>query len=168
MTENGLTDWSFGFDRSVKRFGVCRLKDKRITLSGQIVQLNSEEKVRETILHEIAHALCPVGTGHGLAWRLKCRELGIRPERCYTDTDTETPELRYQATCPNCGHTFHRARRPQTLKICARPACRYRSRTARQLTWTDTATGQEVEIEIMLRPQNRRSRPIFAFNSVAR
>ena len=52
-------EWSFGFDRSKVRFGKCDYRRKRISLSSHLVDLNDEYSVRDTILHEIAHALAP-------------------------------------------------------------------------------------------------------------
>ena len=49
--------WSFQFDRSKVRFGKCNYAKKEISLSQHLVQLNTETEVRDTILHEIAHAL---------------------------------------------------------------------------------------------------------------
>ena len=40
--------------------------------------------MRDTILHEVAHALTP-GDNHGPLWRRVCRQIGARPERCYTN-----------------------------------------------------------------------------------
>ena len=56
--------WSFQFDHSKVRFGKCNYTKKEISLSRHLVQLNSEAEVRDTILHEIAHALAPRGAGH--------------------------------------------------------------------------------------------------------
>ena len=61
MREHGLLPrWSFAFDRAERRFGSCNERKRRITLSAAIVRLNSESEVRDTILHEIAHALVGV------------------------------------------------------------------------------------------------------------
>ena len=54
-------DWLFEFDRSKVRFGRCHYGRKEISLSRHLVELNDEAEVRETILHEIAHALAPWG-----------------------------------------------------------------------------------------------------------
>ena len=55
--------WSFGFDRSKVRFGKCNFANKEISLSRYLVELNDENEVRETILHEIAHALARAAPG---------------------------------------------------------------------------------------------------------
>ena len=53
--------WKFAFDRAIRRFGNCDYTRRRITLSAPLTLLNDEEKVKDTILHEIAHALAHEG-----------------------------------------------------------------------------------------------------------
>ena len=64
MSEHGLADWGFAFDHARRRFGACNYTRRRITLSRPLTLLNGIDEVRDTILHEIAHALCP-GDKHG-------------------------------------------------------------------------------------------------------
>ena len=66
MRQHGLADlgWRFRFDHARRRFGSCKYREKAITLSRPLTLLNGEAEVRDTVLHEIAHALCP-GDGHG-------------------------------------------------------------------------------------------------------
>src|SRR5687767_14955649 len=73
MRQHGLDalGWTFGFDHARRRFGRCDYTDKRITLSRALTFLNSVDEVRDTVLHEIAHALTP-GAGHGARWRAMC------------------------------------------------------------------------------------------------
>jgi predicted SprT family Zn-dependent metalloprotease len=164
LDENGLSDWSFRFDRSQRRFGCCRYRDSTITLSRSLTSLNEEERVRNTILHEIAHALAGPGAGHGPKWALQCRALGIPAQRCYDETDTVTPVLRYQATCEGCGRSFQRARRPTKRQWCAATAgCRSRKAA---LQWLDTMTQQAVSLPAG--PQTRRSQGVFAIDFMAR
>ena len=59
MRKHGLSHWEFGFDRAKRRFGACNFSKKRISLSKYLTEVNEIEQVRDTILHEIAHALAP-------------------------------------------------------------------------------------------------------------
>lgn len=104
--------WRFEFDGAVKRFGVCRTSRRIIGLSRHLVEVNDEERVKDTILHEIAHALTP-GQGHNWVWKRKCVEVGCKPERCYTSEDTTLVELKYKAICGSCGKKHQRARKPR-------------------------------------------------------
>jgi predicted SprT family Zn-dependent metalloprotease len=102
--------WTFQLDNSVKQFGVCRYCTRVISMSRHLIQLNNEEQVLDTILHEIAHALTP-RAHHGYEWKMACIRIGAKPERCYTTETVNTPTLRYQATCGNCNKTYGRAKR---------------------------------------------------------
>lgn len=116
MAEHGLTAWMFALNANVRRAGVCfyptRTKPGRIELSVRFIDLNSDEDILDTILHEIAHAL--TGRGHDEAWKAKCREIGARPERCYGD-EIDMPKGRWQSQCPTCQKIYHRHRRPRHL-----------------------------------------------------
>ena len=69
MTRHGLAGWSFEFDHARRRFGRCDYTHRRITLSKPLTFLNPIEEVRDTLLHEIAHALAGERAGHGAKWR---------------------------------------------------------------------------------------------------
>ena len=110
MSRHGLAGWSFAWDDSTVRFGVCKYRTKTIGLSRRLVELNGEEEVRNTIVHEIAHALAP-GSGHGRAWKRKALEIGARPERCYAAKDVKAPTRKFTGRCPSCALTVARDRR---------------------------------------------------------
>jgi predicted SprT family Zn-dependent metalloprotease len=131
MTEHGLRDnakfatkdfWSFAFDNRKRRVGACHYGKRLITLSRPIVILNTEAEIRDTILHEIAHAKAE-GSGHGIIWQVMAQSIGARPVRC-AGHDVKTPEGRWQAQCPQCKIVCHKYARPRTAKrqscgICA-------------------------------------------------
>jgi predicted SprT family Zn-dependent metalloprotease len=110
MARHGLAAWRFVWDNSKRRFGVCKYGPKEIGLSRYLVELNGEDEVRNTILHEIAHALAP-GKGHGWGWKAKALEVGARPERCYSLEKVRAPKLKYEGTCAGCGWKCQRGRR---------------------------------------------------------
>jgi predicted SprT family Zn-dependent metalloprotease len=100
--------WIFQFDRAVRRFGVCRHRSRIIGLSKSLTELNDEARVRNTLLHEIAHALVGPGHGHDIIWKLKAREIGCDGERCYDNKVVETPKAKYEAQCNGCGKVYGR------------------------------------------------------------
>jgi predicted SprT family Zn-dependent metalloprotease len=120
MARHGLTGWGFAFNRHKRGMGLCRYATRTIELSIHLVDRNSPEEVRDTILHEIAHALVGPGHGHDAAWKRTCREIGARPERC---GQADMPRGRWQASCPGCGTAFSRHRRPKRLRGWFCPAC---------------------------------------------
>ena len=118
MKDNTLDEWKFEFDYAVNRFGCCKISKKLITLSKALVELNDESQVRDTILHEIAHALVGKGHGHDFAWKAKAQQIGCAPSRCYT-SDVIQPKAKYQTECPNC-HRMHTANRKRRKIACGR------------------------------------------------
>ena len=110
-------DWSFRFDRSKVRFGKCNYVKKEISLSRYLVELNDEDEVRDTILHEIAHALAPRGAGHGPEWRRVASSIGCDGRRCYGE-EVVRPRPKYKGTCPSCRRVVYRHRR--TMIACGR------------------------------------------------
>lgn len=110
MAEHGLTDWTFTFDRAARRFGGCWTSRKSITMSAALTKLNDEPHVRDTILHEIAHALEPEDRGHGQRWKARAAAIGCEPTRCYPPT-VKKPPATWRGTCPRCGAWWERNRR---------------------------------------------------------
>lgn len=120
MVQHGLYQqgWQFEFDRAKRRFGCCNYTKKKITLSMQLVELNNENVVKNTILHEIAHALVGAGHGHSAVWERKAREIGCDGQRCYSVKEVEIVEGKFKATCPKCGHVHHKHRKPKRTTSC--------------------------------------------------
>lgn len=111
MKEHGLTErgWWFEFDRAKRRFGCCHHSLKKITMSSALTELNSEEVVLDTILHEIAHALVSARHGHDAVWRRKAIEIGCNGSRTYGN-ETIRPPYPYKGVCPNGHETKARKR----------------------------------------------------------
>ena len=118
MREHGIDGWTVRLDRAKTRAGVCRFGIRQIGLSAPLTRLHSEEEVRDTILHEIAHALVGPEHGHDATWRAQALAIGSTGERCVTE---DAPRLQgdWVGTCP-AGHVVHRHRRPQRVRSCSR------------------------------------------------
>jgi predicted SprT family Zn-dependent metalloprotease len=111
MSKHGLLPhWKFEFDRAIQRFGQCNWRKKKISLSAKLVLLNDEAEVRDTILHEIAHALAPAGSNHGPKWKKIAQAIGCTGQRCY-DHEVAAPPAKFTGTCPTCRRTIYRHRR---------------------------------------------------------
>lgn len=106
----GLGDWYFSFDAARRRLGCCNYRELRITLSRYFVVRNGPTEIRETMLHEVAHALVGGGHGHGPVWKAMARRLGCRATRCGR---ADMPAGRWRAACPGCSRMYHRHRRPK-------------------------------------------------------
>ena len=122
MDLHGLLDkgWHFEFDNAKRRFGVCKYGVKRIGLSTSLTELNNVASVKDTILHEIAHALVGHKNGHNDIWRTKALEIGCNGERCYNSKEVITPEAKYEAVCVGCGHVHKKHKRPKNNASCGK------------------------------------------------
>lgn len=74
---HNLQDWHIRLTTDVQcgYFGLCSYKDKTIILNAHHIDTHPEIEVKNTILHEIAHALCP-GHQHNDVWATKATEIG--------------------------------------------------------------------------------------------
>ena len=101
LTDFGLytQGWRFDWDNGKRRLGACHYSKKRITMSRYLVANCNDAEIRETLLHEIAHALTP-GHHHDGVWRAKLIEMGGTGKRTHS---VETVKGRYEVHCANCG-----------------------------------------------------------------
>ena len=76
--------WMRNTGKQVGRAGQCSWTKKEISLSAKYVELNSMTEIRNTILHEIAHALRPKH-GHNKFWRKTALEIGCNGSRTYSN-----------------------------------------------------------------------------------
>lgn len=114
--KHGLVNYSFGFDRAVRRAGLCNYTQRRITLSKHFVATASLESVEQVLLHEIAHALAGQAAGHGRIWKAKATALGYRHEKL-TGEEISKSSAKWLGICPN-QHSHYRMRKPTRMLSC--------------------------------------------------
>lgn len=114
LAVHGLSDWSCAFNRSKRQMGCCHYGRRIIELSRHFVERNTLDLIRDTLLHEIAHALVGPGHGHDAVWKAMCLQVGAKPERLSNVPDM--PQGRWQAICDCCGMRHHKHRRPKRMK----------------------------------------------------
>ena len=110
-----------------RAFGVCNYRYRQIELSFLLIPAMSDEGIKDTIIHEIAHALTP-GHGHDKIWKSKCIELGGNGQRLggldkYKDGKAGHEVLqekiaKYTLSCPCCDNKSYRNRKPSVLISC--------------------------------------------------
>lgn len=73
-----LTNWEFGVDRALTRYGCCYYHLKRITMSKYYILSDniSLNEIKNVLLHEIAHAIAGYEAGHGKEWARIARAIG--------------------------------------------------------------------------------------------
>jgi hypothetical protein len=94
MNKHGLQNWSARLMKSARVLGNCSPSKKIIRLSIHLIDSGTPEQILNTILHEIAHALCP-GHGHDKTWVDMAKKLGCDGKRC-SDIDLN---LKYNFEC---------------------------------------------------------------------
>lgn len=117
MEKHGLDDWRVEFDMKRRTLGSCNHSKKVITLSQVYLANNQPDIILNTILHEIAHALCPASEGHGRVWKAKARALGCVPSPYQRNS---VMPRKFTGTCPGCGKTYQRNMRlPMSCGRCS-------------------------------------------------
>lgn len=132
MSELVNQGWFFEWHNKKASAGTCSYYKKAIQLSKPITELADEADVKDTILHEIAHALTP-RHGHDWVWRKKALEIGCNGHRCFGGKVKESTSIaanllaKYKGVCPN-GHVTFRNRMPKKKCSCAQCCNRFDER----------------------------------------
>lgn len=114
IVKYGLRKWHFKFDHSTRRAGCCNYRDKTISIAFELARSGTDEDIRDTILHEIAHAIVGKKHNHDALWKAKAQEIGCSGER--THKLTFAPP-RWFVTCKNRCWT-HTAQQRNSKLIC--------------------------------------------------
>ena len=129
MAEHGLSQWSFQFDDASRRAGYCNYDTRVLSLAREFALVAPSSEVRNTILHEIAHALVGPKHNHDRVWKETARAIGCTGERCHT---VKFAPPRYIKSCRRCGwySTGNQMRHNWVCKRCRTPI-RYETYTKR-------------------------------------
>lgn len=123
MLDNDLFGWRFRFSVSKNRLGSCNHTQKEIILSAPISEINEVDSVKNTILHEIAHALVGGGQGHNYIWQQVCEEIGGIPERLSSNHIRVKGKYRY--ICPKCGYIREMYKKSRVKRACGECCKKY-------------------------------------------
>jgi hypothetical protein len=125
-------EWTFAFDNAKRRAGQCDYTRRRLSMSRYLTARYDDETNRQTILHEIAHALAGPAAGHGPVWRRQARTLGYTGGVTHHG-ETATELAPWVGVCPR-GHVAYRHRRATRATSCARCSPRFDDRFL--LSWS--------------------------------
>lgn len=131
LEQHRLTGWRVVIDGAKTRAGVCRFSSREIGLSGPLTALHSSAEVRDTILHEIAHALVGPHHQHDAVWRAQAASIGCSTRACLPP-DAPRVAAPWVGTCP-AGHRVQRHRRPERQSSCRQ--CSRHYDPAHQFQW---------------------------------
>ncbi|MBT5575482.1 SprT-like domain-containing protein [Alphaproteobacteria bacterium] len=116
LTQYDLADWQFCFDHARSRAGLCDYNKKTISMSRKFARSADDAQIKNTLLHEIAHALVGHAHGHDIVWRAKAMEIGCDAKRCHNSVFS-TPK--WVLTCPKGCFSTLRHRRKNNL-VCGK------------------------------------------------
>lgn len=113
LAEHGINGWVVSFDNAEGRAGRCNFTEQRISYSVLFMLTATPEERRNTVLHEVAHAVTGPNRGHGAEWEANFVALGGNGSAvAYASSESYT-EDRYSwiGVCPTCGDRtgFHEA-----------------------------------------------------------
>ena len=78
------------FTNATKTLGSWHESKRLFKISKKMIEHGGEEDVRNTIVHEVAHAIAGYQAGHGPIWKAKARELGYDFDRIDSYMPTPT------------------------------------------------------------------------------
>ena len=120
LEEHGLKEqgWRFELSNHKTLVGQCVYSTKTIHYSMWFLSKSTDRDIKDTILHEIAHALTRIRYGrgdhvksHGWQWRQMCIEIGARPQRLAgEEAVTSATKYNYKIVCDECGRSWKRYR----------------------------------------------------------
>ena len=89
MSEHGLLaqGWTYKPSNAKSYAGQCRYGNKIIAISVTWAAHMADHEVRDTILHEIAHAIAGHSAKHSLKWKNLHRSIGGTGETRFKPTD---------------------------------------------------------------------------------
>ena len=119
----------YEFDNATKRLGQCQRRGNnyKIKISQnyfeEYIKNGEEEKIKDTILHEMCHAL-PNGMNHKSQWQFYANKVnrlfGYNIKRLADSDDVSTKIVQNSANyiieCLNCGHKYYYQRMTSKLK----------------------------------------------------
>lgn len=127
LQDNGVkirTLKAIKFDRRVNRNGCCTMwRDNNMFVLGISIYRFADgmEAIKETILHELCHAIAPYGEGHGSTWQKIAKLVGdifhVKiNERNPHSIKVAEMAYKYHVKCDGCGAEWHYCRRTKFVK----------------------------------------------------
>ena len=113
-----LIGWQIGIDHAMKRLGQTDYNKKLITISKHFLRGPncSESKIRNTVLHEIAHCLVGPKHNHDKVWKNMALKIGCNGK---VTESMDIPDAKWLMYCPKKCFKQTYLRKPKTEgKVC--------------------------------------------------
>lgn len=132
---HGLTErgWRFELDRAKSRCGICYFDSKIISVSRNYVEEPTVpfDDIKNTILHEIAHAIAGHTAGHGDHWKQVARSIGCNGNTYNSVWKGVEKKYNIHCKCGKINLRRHRVSPNLRRKVCS--ACKTLLIEARKL-----------------------------------
>lgn len=133
MKKHDVKDWTFKF-QSIEEMntkgryilGKCNYRYKNIILCRELTQHEeNEDRVRNTILHEIAHALDfnqrGIAGAHDKQWQRIAKSIGCVGNKCGDMSKVSLLKVaKWIGRCPKCQKKFYKLVKPKTRLSCGK------------------------------------------------
>ena len=119
----GLQEWELRFSNQKRQMGYCRPRQKLISISLAFMEANPYPVIKDTLLHEVAHAVHYLETGktnHDNGWKEIAYRVGCEPKRCATGEGLNMPKGNYVGVCPVCGEETYFYRKVKRSYSCGK------------------------------------------------
>lgn len=122
----GLDGWEIRFSNGKRYLGHCKCSKKTISISRIYLASNPYPVMKDTLLHEIAHAVHFIRTGktnHGKEWKQIAEKVGCTPKRCADLNEVIAPKGRYVGICPACSREtnfYRKIKRAYSCSMCSK------------------------------------------------
>ncbi len=121
-----LDEWRIEFSNRKRTLGHCNCTKKTVSISKAYLESNTFSVMKDTLLHEIAHALQyekTSKTDHGNEWKEIAHKVGCKPRRCADLSEINLPAPKYIGTCTSCGNKtnfYRKATKIYSCNICSK------------------------------------------------
>lgn len=114
-----VPNYRFAWSKHKRIRGMCEYTTKTIYLSRYLTPLRDKNSVRQTVMHEIAHAMNP-GANHGKAWQLQMMRFGLPTARCSQDVTDVSSISNWVSKCAGCSKVTYMIRKPRVKRSCGK------------------------------------------------
>lgn len=101
-----LSAWQVKIKYSTSALALCDYDKRTIFMTPLLLNWTDTEKIKDAILHEIAHALVGYGHAHDEVWTKKANEIGCSGDArmsLHTEELVAPKSIRIGFKCPTCG-----------------------------------------------------------------
>lgn len=124
--------WVYKFNYLKRKLGLCYHNRKVLEFSLPFVEVNTLDLMKNTIIHEVSHALVGPYHKHNHVWKSQCRDLGLmNPTAVCVDPRLNSPVGPYQFTCNCRTYYFYRSNTLNKEFICR--TCKVRAKVTKTI-----------------------------------